>query len=456
MHFGLPVRVQFGPSLETVLTTRERHLSMLKPFGNTFEVRFGPYKIVAAYLVLGLLWILASDAVLAWIIQDAGTLSALQSAKGFAFVLFTAAALFWLVRRDVRVIEEGERDLAAAYADLEELAAFPRLSPNPILRLRADGEVEYANRATGEALRSLGLTDASALLPGDIEATIADVLRSGVPAGDVDVPVGGTSFRWELFPDQSRQHVYAYGSDRTRELALQGKLAQAEKLDTLGRLAAGVAHDFNNLLTGIRSYTSLLGDELEGQETYRDDVRQIEAAVDRAAMLIRRLTRLGGDDEPGTGTSDVNREVSEMAPLLRHLLPRTATLELDLAKELPEVDIDPVELGRVLCNLVVNAGDALGESGSVTVRTRPGDGRGSVSLSVRDNGRGMSADTIARVWEPYFTTKATGRGTGLGLPTVRAIVERRGGQISVESEPGQGTEFTIQLPRVEQAEYRAS
>lgn len=431
---------------------------MLKPFGDTFEVRFGPYRIVAAYLVLGIVWILASDAVLAWVVRDTGTLSTLQSVKGFAFVVFTAAALFLLVRRDVAVIEYAEKELAEAYSELEELAAFPRLSPNPIMRLRSDGTIEFANRATNEVTSALGLTQQSELLPGDVEGIVAGVLKAGAPTETIDVPIAGASLRWEFFPDESRRRVYAYGTDRTRELALQGRLAQAEKLDTMGRLAAGVAHDFNNLLTGIRSYTSLLGEELEGMSEYQDDVKQIETAVDRAAVLIRRLTRLGGDDEPGIGTSDVNREIEEMAPLLRHLLPRTAKLELDLAPSVGTANVDPVELGRILCNLVVNAGDALDEVGTVTVRTRKSGGQeaGVVKIAVEDSGRGMSNDTLARVWEPYFTTKANGRGTGLGLPTVRAIVERRGGHIDVSSQPGKGTEFVITLPENLQLEARAS
>lgn len=190
----------------------------------------------------------------------------------------------------------------------------------------------------------------------------------------------------------------------------------------------------------------------------RDDVHQIEAAVDRATLLIRRLTRLGGEDEAGTGVPDVNREIEEVAPLLRHLVPRTAVLDLDLDEEVRKANLDLVELGRILCNLVVNAGDALSEGGTVTVRTRSSvdGGRGAVELAVRDSGRGMTGETLSRVWEPYFTTKANGRGTGLGLPTVRAIVERRGGRITVASQPGLGTEFTIILPAAREAESRAS
>ena len=180
--------------------------------------------------------------------------------------------------------------------------------------------------------------------------------------------------------------------------------------------------------------------------------------MDRATLLIRRLTRLGGEDEPGTGVSDVNREIEELAPLLRHLMPRTAVLELDLREDVRKANMDPVELGRILCNLVVNAGDALADDGTVALRTRSGvDERGrTVELAVRDNGRGMSGETLSRVWEPYFTTKTNGRGTGLGLPTVRTIVERRGGKIVVASQPGMGTEFTIILPGVEHPEARAS
>ncbi len=275
---------------------------MIKPFGDTFEIRFGPYKIVAAYLVLGLLWILVSDAVLAWIIRDAATLSVLQSVKGFAFVAFTAAALFLLVRRDVEVIHRAELDLVEAQAELEELAAFPRLSPNPIVRLRHNGEVEFANDATQELLPALGLASTRELLPPDINAIAAAVLETGAPAANVDVPVGGASFPLGVFPGRGTATRLRVRERTTRaNWRCRGRLAQAQKLDTMGRLAAGVAHDFNNLLTGIRSYTSLLGEELEGIGEYQDDMHQIEAAVDRATLLIRRLTRLGGDDEPGTG-----------------------------------------------------------------------------------------------------------------------------------------------------------
>ena len=234
--------------------------------------------------------------------------------------------------------------------------------------------------------------------------------------------------------------------DRDR---LQKELLLSQKREAIGRLASGVAHDFNNVLTAILGLSDLIVNEPSAGSAAVRDAREIRLAGERATALTRQLLSLGrarGDRETVVDPGDV---VQAMTAFLRRILPENVRLETRTAAGLGGVRADIGRLEQVLMNLAVNARDAMPDGGTIVVETAPA-GPDAV-LSVTDDGAGIPADVLPRVFEPFFTTKGEGKGTGLGLATVREIVERAGGRVEVESVAGKGTTFRVLLPRSAQA-----
>ena len=247
--------------------------------------------------------------------------------------------------------------------------------------------------------------------------------------------------------------------------ALQRQLLEAQKLESIGRLAGGVAHDFNNLLTVVLSSAAALREDLAaGRAPALADVEAIQAAGERARDLTRQLLSFARRQV-------IAPEVVDLAPLLRaserllaRVLGEDLALRVELAEGLWPVRCDPAQLDQVIMNLAVNARDAMPRGGRLTIaaenlaldegaaRARPGASPGPhVALRVSDTGVGMSAEVRRRVFEPFFTTKPPGEGTGLGLATVHGLVRQMGGVIAFESEEGRGTSFEILLPRADGA-----
>jgi PAS domain S-box-containing protein len=241
--------------------------------------------------------------------------------------------------------------------------------------------------------------------------------------------------------------------------AMQTRLAQSERLATLGQLAGGIAHDFNNLLGVIISHASLLNDEAHGRPDMQADIRRIELAAQRAASLTRQLLIFARRDAAKPQDTDLDNVITEISELLSASVGESIQLRLDRATTPAVTRADRSHLEQVLLNLAVNARDAMPGGGTLTIATgaadldeahcaahpdaRPGH---YVTLTVSDTGTGMSPQVAARIFEPFFTTKAAGRGTGLGLSTVYGIVARAGGSISVQSGKDAGTTFRVYLP----------
>jgi len=247
--------------------------------------------------------------------------------------------------------------------------------------------------------------------------------------------------------------------DVTAESALQERLHQAQKMESVGRLAAGVAHDFNNLLGVILGYGELVRDGLPADDPLREDVAHVLGAAERAAASTRQLLALGRKQPRRVRSLDLNAVVSESAKILSRLAGETIELEIRLQPALGSVRADVGQIEQVLLNLVLNARDALPEGGRITIETRNEElaaDRGQIPpgsyvlLTVTDTGPGMDAATRAQIFEPFFTTKETGKGTGLGLAVVHGIVQQSGGEIEVDSEVGVGTAFKVYLPRFDE------
>jgi PAS domain S-box-containing protein len=239
-------------------------------------------------------------------------------------------------------------------------------------------------------------------------------------------------------------------AERERD-RLEAELHQAQRLESIGQLAGGVAHDFNNLLAVILNYAASVRARVT-DPSVQEDAAEIEHAVEQAAALTRQLLRFGSQELVEPTDLDLNDVVNDMSNMLRHTLGDRAALEPRLAGDLWQVRADPGQLGQVLVNLALNARDAMPSGGVLRIETwnvEGRDGRGPrVRLVVRDTGTGMTDDVRRRAFEPFFTTKPTGAGTGLGLATVYGIVKGAGGEVTIESEPGHGTQVTVELPAI--------
>jgi two-component system cell cycle sensor histidine kinase/response regulator CckA len=252
-------------------------------------------------------------------------------------------------------------------------------------------------------------------------------------------------------------------TDRNRidaeRLELVRKLHQSERLDTLGRLAAGVAHDFNNLLSAIMNYAGFVAEETAGLPGVRHDAEQIQAAARRAAELTRQLLIFARQEETQPEMLDLSAIITGLRDLVRTSIGAGIELRVAPAADLGTVMADRGQMERVVLNLAVNARDAMPEGGTLTIATGvtelggeyarlyPGARPGRYAeLTVSDTGTGIPADVAARMFEPFYTTKRAGEGTGLGLSTVYGIVTRAGGTIGVDSAEGAGTTFRVYLP----------
>ena len=239
-------------------------------------------------------------------------------------------------------------------------------------------------------------------------------------------------------------------ADITDRRTLEQQFLQSQKMEVVGRLAGGVAHDFNNVLTAILGFTELATMHVGEGSPARGNLAQIRAAALRAASLTQRLLAFSRMQPQEPKPVEVDALVRRLEPMLQRLLGELVVMRTALAAKGACVVVDPTQLEQVLMNLVVNARDAMPLGGRLEVATYVApriDGAGEVvRIRVSDTGTGIEAETRERIFEPFFTTKAPGQGTGLGLSTVLGIVRQAGGIIAVESTPGLGSVFSVDLP----------
>ena len=246
--------------------------------------------------------------------------------------------------------------------------------------------------------------------------------------------------------------------DVTERTRLAEQLRHAQKLEAVGQLAGGVAHDFNNILTVILASAEIVLEEIAESHPSRRSIIDIQQAGRRAAALTRQLLTFARRHIHAPKVLDLNESVTSIHKMLERLIGEHVQIMLNLDPSPPHVLVDPDQMSQVLTNLVVNARDAMPRGGTISIRTSStmlDDAAGVfwgltagryVVLSVRDTGEGMSREVRDRAFEPFYTTKKEGRGTGLGLSMVHGIVTQSGGQIKIDSEPDVGTTFTILLP----------
>lgn len=249
---------------------------------------------------------------------------------------------------------------------------------------------------------------------------------------------------------------------REQNIRLEEQLLQSQKLESVGLLAGGVAHDFNNLLSVILLHGESVLRQLHPEEVIRADIEEMVEAGQRAAALTRQLLAFSRKQTLQPKVVDLNELLRNFERMLGRLIGEDVLLELQLVQGLGKVVVDPWQIEQVVMNLAINAREAMPQGGRLVietgevrleenfVRANPGTKPGNhVVLSVSDTGCGMSDELVAQIFDPFFSTKEKGRGTGLGLSTVYGIIKQSGGTICVESEPGRGSTFKIYLPQTE-------
>jgi PAS domain S-box-containing protein len=292
------------------------------------------------------------------------------------------------------------------------------------------------------------------------DGSMIEVWLSDSPIRDTEGTVTGVSAITRDLTERNRA-----GAQRS---ALEARLHQAERLESLGMLAGGIAHDFNNLLAAIMNFASFVAEETADQPEVAADAAQIQVAAQRAARLTRQLLTFSRREKPQPQVLDLNAIVTDITSLLSRTIGAHIELRTETAQDLPAIEADRGQVEQVLLNLAINARDAMPHGGTLAITTRladlrdgdiglnPGSSPGRYAeLAVADTGTGISPQTLGRIAEPFFTTKPAGQGTGLGLSTVYGIITGAGGSLHVESEEGTGSTFRLYFPAVSSATVAA-
>jgi two-component system cell cycle sensor histidine kinase/response regulator CckA len=365
--------------------------------------------------------------------------------------------------------DDDPLDLAAYAAFFDQApVAMVTVRPDRTIRLNRAAELLYGR--TSVEMQALAFQPNSPWIPDD-QRHIWEDMRRRVAAGErmegvrhAYIRPGGERREAETssipirLEDGSPAGVITVITDLTDRLSVEAQLRHAQKMEALGRLAGGIAHDFNNVLMGILGYAEIVAADARESKVEVRDAEQVLVATRRAIDLARRLTAFARREAARTEIIDVGEMVENIVPLLKRLAPESIGIDTKLAPN-QFVRADRSELEQALVNLAVNAIDAMPRGGRLTVDVEPveldadhaathvGESPGPhVMIAVSDTGQGMDESTKARIFEPFYTTKPVGEGTGLGLAMVFGAVERARGRVWVYSELGRGTTFKIYLP----------
>jgi PAS domain S-box-containing protein len=383
----------------------------------------------------------------------------------------------------VRLGTRGElSDLAERFNDMarrleqrrREFIVLGDSSPDAIARISRDLRLDWANAALLERLRmpleELAGKPMSAvpLEPGvtaAVEHHALEVFASGHRSETeefVSTSAGDVWLDLRIAPERNAAgevtHAVVIARDVTARRQLAAHLAQAERLDSIGKLAGNIAHDFNNLLTAIIGNAEIAIRSVEPTERVHADLTKILDISRRASLLTRQLLSFARRQVTAPRVINVNAFLEEATPLLRRVIGEHVALVLQFSAGQPRIRFDPTQLEQVLVNLAANARDAMPGGGRLTIATSldtvadgseatderaPGE---YLCLSVADTGAGMSNEIRERIFEPFFSTKEVGKGSGMGLATVHGIVHEHGGHILVDSAPASGATFRVLLP----------
>ena len=433
------------------------------------------------FWAVAMLWILFSNRLLDALVKNQELANHLHAYKGWFFVTITTLMLGWMLRVQLRHWDREMAERARAEADLRLFRQLMDHSTDALLVVDpATGRVLDANETawrqrgySREEFLRLKIRETANVPPEPFhwDEFVQHVKSKGTVVFEgQDRHKNGGAFPVEISVRYFTQDNCPYLIIATRDIAerkqseagrksLELQLRQAQKMEAIGQLAAGVAHDFNNLLTVIQgNATVLTGANVDGR-MISESVQQITDAVKRAAGLTRQLLIFGRKQVIRPTHLDLNSIVSNITKMLQRIVGEDILLQANYVADLPLIHGDAGMIEQIIMNLAVNSRDAMPAGGRLIISTgmaavdaeqatknpeaKPGD---YVFLSVADTGSGIAPEHFSHIFEPFFTTKEVGKGTGLGLATVYGIVQQHQGWMNVKSEVGKGTTFSIYLP----------
>lgn len=435
----------------------------------THRAAFTPRSAAGVYLVIATVYVTASSCIVGTFPGSTDSAVGVEIGKGVFFVAATTVALWWLLKRMEDTHERLARTLRQILDNLGDGVFVVRLPERVIDYVNPAAERMFGYEGSVLVGQSTSRIHVDEEHYERFDAMGADALARG------QAFVGTFEMRrrdGEIFPtshmvtafrdDRGQDFSVSLVRDESENLLWEQRMVQAQRLDAIAQLTGGIAHDFNNQLSLIMGYADSLRDELRAGDSRRQDAERILAASERAARLTSRLLSFARQQDLELELIDVNELIRSLADdVFGRVLGRSTEVVVQLDAQTPLfVSADRSELERSLLNLAINARDAMPNGGTLTLeagaeripgRVRSADEDGSiedwVTIAVTDTGVGIPSDVIRRIFEPFFSTKPKGEGTGLGLSGAYGFIKQSGGDIDVHSEEGLGTTFTIRLPR---------
>ncbi len=385
----------------------------------------------------------------------------------YGVVMVGLGLLAVALQRFQRTVMSEAEDAAEARAHLdlleERLAFVLQRAPFAVAIVRPDGSAEVSNPLWQQLVGNESLVPNASTHPvaralSSLQATVRssnalEIDEFTIPSDHGDSAVWtATAYPLESAGRVDHDLVGMVLVEVSQHRALEARLRHSQRLESIGRLAGGVAHDFNNILTAILGFAEMVGNGVPAKSRARDDLTQVTRAAERASVLTRQLLAFSRQQVVNPAVLDASEVVRAIEPMLRRLIGSHIKVHVESDQPLWSIRADRGQLEQIVVNLALNARDAMMNGGDLVITThnvQRDDGHRYVALTVRDSGEGIPEANRARIFEPYFTTKGPGQGTGLGLATVQSIAHQSGATIAVESADGRGTRFTVVFPFVE-------
>ncbi len=391
---------------------------------------------------------------------------------GVLLTLFITPALYLFSYRPL--VNYADR-VADSEVNLRKFGAFVNQAREAIIITDVDGNIEYVNRAF-EEITGYGRDEVMGKNPRILQSGVHSEaffrnLWETIAAGEVwsggvvNLKKNGALYEEEmvinpLIDEKGKvTHFVGIKRDVTNEKALERRILQAQKLEAIGVMTGGIAHDFNNILSAIIGYSEMALEEIPKESEPYHDLLEALRASHRARDLIRQLLTFARQSEAEMRSIKLSSVVKESVKLMRATLPANVEIIQEIDTSAEAIRGDPTKINQIILNLCANAAQAMPEGGAMTVRLRTVEletplstAQGKIPsgvyqrLTVGDTGHGMAPSTLRQIFDPFYTTKEIGRGTGLGLAAVLSIVSAHGGGVTVVSAPGEGSTFDIYLP----------
>jgi two-component system, cell cycle sensor histidine kinase and response regulator CckA len=429
-------------------------------------------KIVGIYTLFGTLWIYFSDTILGWMVRDPDLMTQIAIYKGMMYIFLTAALLYALIYRHVyqntltrKKIEASEEFFSKAFKNapvmmmISELESGLYLDVNNVFSKLSGHSRE---EALGKTPSQLNWITAEEWERVQLELKNEDHCSGlELKAKNKNGQLLECLYYGEPIHIDGQQRLLSIMLDVTEQKKLEQQLQQALKMESIGRLAGGVAHDFNNKLSVILGYAEMAKMELPVDSRLWRQLDEITTAALHSRDITHQLLAFSRQDIISPKTIDLNSAIKNAQNALSHLIGEDIVFSFQPGKDLWQTRIDPVQVDQIVMNLAINARDAMPDGGSFSITTtniqitenshpdsleaKPGE---YICASFTDTGIGMSNETLRNIFEPFYTTKEVGKGTGLGLATIYGIVSQNKGFIDVYSQIGQGSTFNIYLPKI--------